>query len=132
LKHSQTIGLLAALAIIGICFLPWVTIPTKELVITGMNAKGTDFGTPGKVNIFFSVIMAIFFSLPKVWAKRTNVFLGAMHFSWSIRNYILLTSCLVGICPEKQWALVALVIASAISMLMTFFPKIDVNKADKN
>lgn len=128
MKHSQTIGFLASLIVIGLCFLPWVTIASKDLVITGMNAKGTDFGTPGKVNIFFSVIMAVFFFLPKVWAKRTNVFLGAMHFSWSIRNYILLTSCLVGICPEKQWALVALVFFSAVSLLMTFLPKIDVNK----
>lgn len=132
MKHSQTIGLLAALAIIGICFLPWVTIPTKDLVITGMNAKGTDFGTPGKVNIFFSVVMAAFFLLPKIWAKRTNVFLGALNFSWAVRNYILLTTCMMGICPERHWALLALVFASAISMLMTFFPKIDVNKVDKS
>jgi hypothetical protein len=129
LKYSQTIGFLAALAILGICFLPWVTIPTKELVVTGMNAKGTDFGTPGKVNIFFSVIMAICFLLPKILAKRTNVFLGALNFSWAIRNYILLTTCMMGICPERHWALLALVFISAISLLMTFFPKIDVNKA---
>lgn len=129
MKYSQTIGFLAALAILGICFLPWVTIPTKELVVTGMNAKGTDFGTPGKVNIFFSVIMAICFLLPKIWAKRTNVFLGALNFSWAIRNYILLTTCMMGICPERHWALLALVFISAISLLMTFFPKIDVNKA---
>lgn len=130
LKYSQTIGFIAAIAVIGLCFLPWVIIDSKGLVITGMNARGTDFGTPGKVNIFFSAIMSIFFLLPKIWAKRTNVFLGAMHFSWSIRNYILLTSCLVGICPEKQWALVALVFFSAIGLLMTFFPKIDVNKVE--
>lgn len=128
MKHSQTIGLLAALAIIIICFLPWVTIPTKNLVVTGMNAKGTDFGTPGKVNIFFSVVMAAFFLLPKIWAKRTNVFLGALNFSWAIRNYILLTTCMMGLCPERHWALLALVFISAISLLMTFFPKIDLNK----
>lgn len=112
----------------GICFMPWVIIPSKDLVITGMNAKGTDFGTPGKVNIFFSVIMAVFFALPKIWAKRTNVFLGALNFAWSIRNYLILTTCMMGICPEKQIALFSLVGASAISLLMTFFPKIEVNK----
>jgi hypothetical protein len=128
LKHSQTIGLVAALAIIGICFMPWVTIASKDLVISGMNAKGTDFGTPGKVNLFFSVIMAVFFALPKVWAKRTNVFISALNFSWSIKNYIVLTTCMMGICPEKQLAIIALVAASGICMLMTFFPKIDVNK----
>ncbi len=127
MKHSQTIGLIVALAIIGICFMPWITIISKDLVVTGMNAKGTDFGTPGKVNVFFSVIMATFFALPKVWAKRTNVFLGALNFSWAIRNYIILTTCMMGECPEKRPALIALVLLSAVALLMTFFPKIDVN-----
>ena len=108
--------------------MPWVTIASKDLVVTGMNAKGTDFGTPGKVNLFFSTIMAVFFVLPKVWAKRTNVFLGALNFSWSIRNYIVLTTCMMGECPEKKPALIALVLLCAITLLMTFFPKIDVNK----
>ena len=128
MKQSQTIGFVSALLIICICFLPWVTIVSKDLVITGMNAKGTDFGTPGKVNIFFTVIMAAFFALPKVWAKRTNVFLGALNFSWSIRNYIVLTTCMMGECPEKKPALIALVFLCGVTLLMTFFPKIDVNK----
>lgn len=128
MKQSQTIGLLAALALIGICYLPWITIASKDLVITGMNAKGTDFGTPGKVNLIFTVIMAIFFALPKVWAKRINVFIGALNFSWAIRNYLVLTTCLMGECPEKKPALIALVALSAITMLMTFLTKIEVSQ----
>ncbi len=128
MKQSQTIGLLAALALIGICYLPWITIASKDLIITGMNAKGTDFGTPGKVNLIFTVIMAVFFALPKVWAKRTNVFIGALNFSWSIRNYILLTTCMMGECPEKKPALIALVALSAITLLMTFLTKIEVSQ----
>lgn len=128
MKHSQTVGLIAALALIGICFLPWLTIESKNLVISGMNAKGTDFGTPGKVNVIFSVIMAVFFVLPKVWAKRTNVFIGALNFSWGIKNYLVLSACLMGECPVKMPALFALLALGAISLLMTFFPKIEVKQ----
>ncbi len=128
MKYSQTVGLVAALALIGICFLPWVTIESKNLVISGMNAKGTDFGTPGKVNVIFSIIMAVFFALPKVWAKRTNVFIGALNFSWSVKNYLVLSACLMGECPTKMPALFGLVALSGISLLMTFFPKIEVEQ----
>jgi uncharacterized membrane protein YuzA (DUF378 family) len=128
LKHSQTIGLIATVVLIIICFLPWVTIESKDLVISGMNATGTDFGTPGKVNVIFSALMAVFFALPKVWAKRTNVFIGALNFSWSVKNYLVLSSCLMGECPTKMPALFALVALSGIGMFMTFFPKIEVEQ----
>lgn len=128
MKQSQTIGLIAALTLIGICYMPWITIASKELIITGMNAKGTDFGTPGRVNLFFSTIMAVFFALPKVWAKRLNVFIGALNFSWAIRNYIVLTTCMMGECPEKKPALIVLVTLSATTLLMTFLTKIEVSQ----
>ncbi len=128
MKHSQTVGLVAALALIGICFLPWITVSSHNLVVTGMNAKGTDFGTPGRMNLIFSVIMASLFALPKVWAKRTNLFVGALNLAWSVRNYIVLTTCMMGECPDKQWALIVLVLLSIIIMAMTFFPKIEVEQ----
>ena len=128
MKHSQTIGLVVTLVLFIICFLPWVTIESKNLVISGMNAKGTDFGTPGKVNVIFSIIMAVFFALPKVWAKRTNVFIGALNFSWGVKNYLVLSTCLMGECPVKMPALFGLVALSGISLLMTFFPKIEVEQ----
>ena len=93
-----------------------------------MNATGTDFGTPGKMNLIFTLIMAVFFALPKVWAKRINVFIGALNFSWSVRNYIVLTTCLMGECPEKKIALIALVVLAAITLLMTFLTKIAVSQ----
>jgi hypothetical protein len=35
---------------------------------------------------------------------------------------------MMGICSEKQLALIALELFSSITLLMTFFPKIEVNK----
>ena len=70
----------------------------------------------------------MFFCLNKVWAKRTNLFIGAIGFAWSIRNYILVTTCYFGECPQKQPALFALVLFSFLTMLMTFFPKIEIKE----
>lgn len=126
MKYSQTIGVLAALALIGICFLPWSYIAVRNITLTGMNTTGTNFGKPGLLNIILAVISIIFFSVPRIWAKRTNIFICMFGFAWSIRNYILLTTCYLGDCPEKKAGIFLLVTACFIMMLMSFLPKLPV------
>ncbi len=125
MKHSQTIGILAFLALVAVCFMPWTYIASRELTITGFFAEGTRFGKPGLLHMIFGGIMLLFFLIPKVWAKRVNVFIGIFNFSWSIRNYLLLTTCLAGECPEKKLGIYLVVALSFIMMIMGFLPKME-------
>ena len=131
MKHSQLIGILAVLALIGICFLPWSYIPSKEITITGFNSEGTQFGKPGYLNVILSSVCLLLFSLPKIWAKRTNVFIAAINLAWAVRNYFLLSSCLLGECPEVKPGLYLLIIATVIIQLMALLPKIKVEQSTK-
>jgi hypothetical protein len=124
MKHSQTIGIIAALAIIAVCFMPWVILPVRQQTITGMDATGTDFGKPGLLNIVISGATILFFLVPRIWAKRTNVFLAAVNLAWSVRNYLLVSTCLMGECPGKQPALFVLLFLALVVQLMSFLPKI--------
>ena len=72
-----------------------------------------------------SFIAIVLFLIPAIWAKRTNIFIGAIVFTWSLRNYILVSTCLMGECPVKQPALYALVVAGGVVMLMTLLPKLN-------
>ena len=126
MKHSQTIGIAAALLIIILCFFPWSYIVSKQMVITGMDAAGTNFGKPGLLNCILSAAMVLFFLVPKIWAKRTNVFVGALNLAWSFRNYLLVSACMMGECPEKKPALFALLAMSLLAQVMVLFPKIDI------
>jgi len=128
MKYTQTIGIIAALVVLLCSFLPWSIVVSEQISISGFETKGTRFGKPGLVLNFFTIISIILFLIPAIWAKRTNIFIGAIVFSWSIRNYILVSTCLMGECPEKQPALYALVIASGIVMLMTLLPKLNSTK----
>jgi len=128
LKHSQILGIIAALCVIGSCFLPWSIIIERNIIIKGIEARGTDFGKPGLFNIIISVLMILLFVLNKLWAKRINLFLGAINFAWSIRNYIIVTTCFLGECPQKQMGLFLLVIFCTLTMVMTFLPKIEFNE----
>jgi uncharacterized membrane protein YuzA (DUF378 family) len=49
-------------------------------------------------------------------------------FAWSVRNYILVSTCLMGECPVKQPALYVLVGASFVVMIMSLLPKINTSK----
>jgi uncharacterized membrane protein YuzA (DUF378 family) len=128
MKYSQLIGILAALGVIVCCFFPWSVIESKNLVIEGMHAPDTNFGRPGLMNIYVTSASIIFFLISKVWAKRTNVFVTMFNLAWSIRNYILVSSCLMGECPVKQTALYLLVGFSAIMMIMAFMPRLTIKR----
>ncbi|MEO0066439.1 MAG: hypothetical protein RI983_1765 [Bacteroidota bacterium] len=128
MKHSQTIGFIAVLITILVCFMPWVVIESKDITITGFKAEGTKFGRPGMFLVYMGAIAGALFLIPKIWAKRINVFLTAMFFAWAVRNYIILTTCDGGECPKRQIGLFLLLAFSAITMIMSFLPKIALPK----
>jgi hypothetical protein len=130
MKYSQLIGIVAAAGIIVACFLPWSYITSQQLVISGLHTTGTSFGKPGMMNMILAVVSVIFFLLPKIWAKRTNLFIAALGLAWSIRNYLLVTSCMMGECPEKRPGIFLLLLCAIVVQLMTFFPKIELKQKD--
>ena len=67
-------------------------------------------------------------NLLNYYLHTNNVFIAAINFAWAIRNYILLTTCQAGECPEKRAGLYLLLIATFIIQLMVFFPKIALPK----
>jgi len=122
MKYSQTLGCIAVLSLAAICYLPWSFIAEKNILITGMSAPGTVYGKPGLMHLVLGVLLLIFFIIPVIWVKRVNVFMGAINLAWSIRNYILLSTCFMGECPQKRYGLYLELLLSAIILIMTFLP----------
>ncbi|MDB5190888.1 MAG: hypothetical protein JWQ96_451 [Segetibacter sp.] len=125
MKYTNYIGALAAIALIAICFVPWVYIETLHREITGMRATGTNYGKPGLMNILLSSVSVILFIIPAVWSKRLNLFICSLNVAWSVRNYLVVSQCELGECPEKRWGLYALVLLSIIIMGASLFPKVE-------
>ena len=129
MKYSKWIGILAAFVVLAACYMPWVYIASVKLEIAGMFANGKhNYGKPGLMNIICSVGAVVLFWLPQVWAKRTNIFFCGFNIAWDVRNYIMLGRCYSGDCPEKQLGLYLLVIASAVMLLMSFLPDVQLDK----
>lgn len=122
MKYSNYIGVIAAAAIVTVCFMPWVYIPSIKTTITGMSADKTNFGRPGLMNIILGITAVVLFIIPRIWAKRINLFIGIFNLAWSVRNFLLITQCELGECPEKKSGIYLLLLLSAVLLLMTFLP----------
>jgi len=114
-----SIGLLTAIA----CFLPWMSIESKQLVITGMETTGTKFGKPGLLHLILSGIYLIFTLVPKTWAQRANLLVIAVNGAWCLRNFLLLSACAGGECPVRLYGFYLLLIGSIGMMVATIFTR---------
>ncbi|HYK43916.1 MAG TPA: hypothetical protein VEV83_02025 [Parafilimonas sp.] len=130
MKYSQLLGVFGVIALAGVCYMPWSVIPEKHLTVTGMSTAGTDFGKPGLMHVVLGVLLIAFFLVPKLWAKRINVFVAAINLAWGIRNYILLSTCYMGECPVKKPGLFLMLSLCTFIQVMTLFPKIELPSND--
>lgn len=126
MKYSKQIGLLAAIGLIIACFFPWVYIESINTTITGINAENTNFGRPGIVSILFALFSISLFTIQKIWSKRVNLFVSTFNFAWSIRNFLLITQCSMGECPEKKLSIYATLICSFLILMMSMLPKMEI------
>ena len=63
----------------------------------------------------------VFALIPRLWSVRINIFIAALNFTWSLRNFILLSRCEAGECPERQPALYFFLFFSALVLLGALF-----------
>jgi hypothetical protein len=126
MRWMKWVGLLSALLLIFSCFFPWVIIISKGITIRGVDSAGTNFGKPGYFHLFLSFAFIVFNFIERIWAKRINIFIVAINLAWAIRNYIIISACQGGECPEKRLALYTVVFGSIAMLVTALFPDIDV------
>lgn len=122
MKNSKWIGVAGVVLLFVAAFQPWITVVSKEITITGMDTAGTNFGKPALMNLIVSGMAAILFLLPAVMAKRANLFFCAFNLAWCIRNFIIVSTCRAGECPEKRFGLYLLLAASVIITIASLLP----------
>ena len=128
MRWMKWIGLAAGIILIISCFYPWVVITTKNIVVTGVDATGTNFGKPGYFNLLFTAFFLLFTFIPRLWAKRANVVLSGFNLAWAVRNYFVVSTCRAGDCPEKHIALYLVVLAAFFMLVASLFPYTETNR----
>ncbi len=121
MQAIKWLAIFSAVVLIGACFFPWVLIPAKGIVVSGVNATGTSFGKPGYMHLLLAAIAIVLLLLRNTLALRISIFITAFNAAWSIRNLLVISACYGGICPEKQAALYTVVFSSFLLLVCNVF-----------
>ena len=126
MKYSQWIGIAAVLLIVAGCFMPWAYFPDLDKNFTGFFSEQNRYGRPGKVLIFLGVFAIIFFLIPRLWAKRANIFVAAVMLAWGFKSYLLYTACYRGTCPGARAGLFIILGGAVVVMVASLTPNLPV------
>ncbi len=110
--------------------MPWTFHADVGKDFTGFYSEQNKYGRPGKFIIIFTAVILAFMLLPKLWAKRTNLFLCAMLVAYAVKTYILYTSCYMAYCPEKKAGVFLMLFSAVVIFIAALLPnmKPPVNK----
>ncbi|MBC7422480.1 MAG: hypothetical protein H7334_03390 [Ferruginibacter sp.] len=131
------VGLGACILLVVSCFMPWayyadVHIPTEpQKIFTGFVTYQNQYGKPGKLLTLIAVVSFIFMMLPKIWAKRANLFIAALGVGYAIKTYILYTSCYNAYCPEKRAGIFIMIACTVFILVASAFPDIKLPEEKK-
>lgn len=105
MQIMKWLSLAAIVTLITSCFFPWISIESKNIVVSGFHAEVIGFGKPGWIHTFFSGVFVVLLLLDKIWSLRTAFFISTFNIAWGIRNFIAFSTCSGGICPTRHTAL---------------------------
>ena len=128
-KYLHWLGIAACLTLITSCFLPWTYHADLNQSFTGFYSYDNHYGKPGKFLIFFAITVLLLMILPKVWAKRTNLFICGFTLAYAIKTFILFGSCYNNYCPQKLFSLYLMLGCTVVMLIASGFPNAKI--ADK-
>jgi hypothetical protein len=115
------------------CFLPWVHINSIHETMNGFNprpfATGNNYGKAGKFIVAITSIIFIGMVLPKIWAKRLNLFLSALLLAFVLRTYVIFTGSLFENEVIKKPGIYLIVISALLILFSSVFSKVNSGKA---
>ena len=113
----RILTVLSSLILIIACFMPWATIESKQLVLTGVDTTGTSFGKPAYFHFLLTILFMVLLFAGKSWTHKMAVFISAFNLAWGIRNFVLIPMCRGGECPEKHLSIYLVLISSVMMIL---------------
>lgn len=121
-------AVISCIALVAICFIPWVHYNSINETFTGFNVKrfatGVFYGRAGLIITIFTSLSLLLTLLPYSAMKRINMFVCALLFAYAIRTYVLFTGSLFDGEVVKLSGIYLIVILSLVLVVCSIFPNI--------
>ena len=125
-KILHVVAIIATLAIIATCFIPWVHYNNIDVTFTGYNVKrfatGVYYGRAGIIITILAAISLLFTLTQSVVAKRVNMFLCALLVAYTLRTYVIFTGSLFDGEVTKLAGIYLIVLLSFVMVICSVFP----------
>lgn len=122
MQSIRWLAILTAAIIITACFYTWVSVDEKNFFVGGFfSSANSRFGEPGILHVAFCSVYILLLLLNKIWSIRTAFFISAFNIAWGIRNFIVISACSGGLCPEKHTAIYVILIGPLGLIALTSF-----------
>ncbi len=137
-KILSWFGMAACIVLIISCFLPWTYYADPRIVneadrtFNGFFSFKQQYGKPGNTFVFLGALILLFMILPRVWAKRTNLFMAAFVLAYAFKTYVLFTSCYNAYCPEKKAGIFIMLFSAIVILIACVFPNMKIVDNKKN
>ena len=131
IKFINWLGLAGCIALVVSCFLPWAYYADIHQHFTGFYSFKNEYGKPGKFMVVFGAVSFALMLLPRLWAKRVNLFLCALTVGYTIKTYILFSSCYNNYCPETEPGIYVMLVASVLMLTASIFPQLPARSGTK-
>lgn len=127
MQSIRWLSILTAAIIITACFFTWVSLDAKNFFVGGFSSSDNSrFGQPGILHTAFCSIIILLLLIKRIWSIRTAFFISAFNVAWAIRNYVVISACSGGLCPEKHTGLYTILIGSVLLLILTPFIQLKV------
>lgn len=131
MKYTKWIGLAGVALLVIASFMPWVTIQSHQLVVSGVDATGTNYGKPAYFHFLLLPFYIAFLLIPKLWAKRWNLFIIALSSAWILRNFLVIGTCKGGECPVREAGFYLMLLSGVLMLVGALFPDIRIKTDDE-
>jgi len=130
-------GIVACIAIIAACFMPWAYYENIHKSFTGFDSLVKDiytgkmvnyYGRQGVILIPLAGMSLACHILPYLWAKRANLPIAAVMTALVLKNFILFSSAFMGNVPVRQIGLYLVTLATVANLIAVLFAKEPIKK----
>ena len=132
------VGLFSCLLLVVSCFLPWMYFADSNITteaqrtFTGFTTYQNQYGKPGKLLSLIAIVVFVLMLLPKIWAKRANLFIVALGVGYAIKTFVLFTSCYNAYCPEKRAGIYIMLLSTILLLVTAVFPDLKLKEEKKD